>query len=353
MILPGFGLQAQEKLRAAKVLLVGVGGLGCPALQYLVGAGIGRIGLMDADTVSTSNLHRQLLFNESDTGRNKAQLAAEKMQLQNAEIIFEVLPYALSKQNALDCIGRYDLVIDGTDNFTAKYLINDACVLLGKPFIYGAASRYEGQLSVFNRQGGDTMSINYRDLFPQSPLRGEIQNCEEAGVLGALPGIIGTMQAAEAIKLITGLGNLLYGRLYTYDLLQASGYEIDLQKNKQTPVIDKAFFEQTDYDMSCNDAEDIPEITVEEFRKLSAKPEVFVLDVREYHEYPKIDFSDAQIPMSELQAVLANLPEKEICVICHLGIRSVYAAELIKAKRNLTVYSLKGGLTAYFNQLET
>ena len=353
MILPGFGVPAQEKLRAAKVLLVGVGGLGCPALPYLVGAGVGHIGIIDADVVSMSNLHRQLLFTEAEIGRKKVEVAAAKMKLLNRQVHIEDFPFSLTNQNALEMIGSYDMVIDGTDNFSAKYIINDACVITGKPFVYGAVSRYEGQVSVFNRQTPGERSINYRDLFPVPPLPGEIQSCEEAGVLGVLPGIIGTMQAAEAIKLITGIGQSLYGRLYNYDLLQGRGYEIKLSAHPAVTMIDRETFQQMDYAFDCEDQDDITEINVAEFNRLSAQPNVFVLDVRERHEYPAIDFSDAQIPMSELQTAMANLPEKEICVICHQGIRSVYAAQLIKAKRNLTVYSLKGGLTAYFNQQES
>jgi molybdopterin/thiamine biosynthesis adenylyltransferase/rhodanese-related sulfurtransferase len=350
MILPGFGVQAQNKLRDAKVLIIGMGGLGCPALQYLVGAGIGHIGIMDADVVSMSNLHRQLLFSATEIGMKKVDVAAAKMKWLDPETQIAVYPFLLTNQNALDIIERFDIVIDGTDNFTAKYIINDACVILGKPFVYGAVSSYEGQVSVFNVSNKKERAVTYRDLFPVPPLPGEIQSCEEAGVLGALPGIIGTMQAAEVIKMITGIGYPLSGRLYNFDLLQGRGYEIKLSNHPDTIMIDRESFEQMNYDFDCGEMDDITEINIAEFIRLSAQPNVFVLDVRERHEYPVIDFSDAQIPMSELQTSMANLPEKEICVICHQGIRSVYAAQLIKAKRNLTVYSLKGGLTAYFNQ---
>lgn len=350
MILPGFGQEAQEKLRAAKVLIVGMGGLGCPALPYLAGAGVGTIGIMDGDTVSLSNLHRQVLFTEEDIGSNKATVAAVRLRLQDPEIKVAVYPYSLTNQNALDIIGQYDLVLDGTDNFAAKYLINDACVLLKKPFIYGAVSRFQGQLSVFNMPVAEGRPLNYRDLFPVSPRPGEIQSCEETGVIGVLPGIIGTMQAAEAVKLITGLGELLYGRLLNYDVLQARSYEIRLSLQPEIPVIDQDSFLQMNYAFDCEEEEDVPEINVAEFNRLVQQPNIFVLDVRERHEYPTIDFSDAQIPMSELQSSLETLPEKEILVICHQGIRSVYAAQLIRARRNLFVYSLKGGLTAYFNQ---
>lgn len=349
MILPGFGQEAQQKLRAAKVLIVGMGGLGCPALPYLAGAGVGSIGIMDGDTVSMSNLHRQVLFTEEDIGCNKATVAAAKLQLQDPEIQVTIHPYALTNRNALDIIGQYDLVLDGTDNFAAKYLINDACVLRKKPFVYGAVSRFQGQVSLFNLPVADGRALNYRDLFPVAPLPGEIQSCEETGVIGVLPGIIGTMQAAEAVKWITGLGDLLYGRLLNYDVLQARTYEIRLSYQTDVPVITETDFVQMNYDVDCEE-EDVPEINAAEFERLIQQPHVFVLDVREKHEYPPIDFSDAQIPMSELPTSMETLPDKEICVICHQGIRSVYAAQLIRARRNLPVYSLKGGLTAYFNQ---
>jgi adenylyltransferase/sulfurtransferase len=302
--------------------------------------------------VSLSNLHRQLLFTEADVAKKKVEVAAEKLKKIDAEISINTYPFSLTNQNALSIISLYDLVIDATDNFPAKYIINDACVILNKPFVYGAVSRYEGQVTVFNLGfENEERAIHYRDLFPVPPMPSEVQACEETGVLGPLPGIIGNIQAAEAIKIITGLGNTLYKRLYNYDLLEARGYEISLNRRNDITLIDKESFEQMNYDFSCVD-DDIPEINVTEFHKLAAQPNVFVLDVREKHERPVIDFSDAQIPMSELQTAIDDLPEKEICVICHQGIRSVYAAQLIKSKRNLNVYSLKGGLTAYFSQLE-
>jgi len=346
MILPNFGLTAQNKLQAARVLIVGMGGLGCPALQYLVGAGVGHIGIMDADTISLSNLHRQLLFTEKEIGLQKVTVAANKMQLLNAEISIEQYPFHLEPSNARSIISNYDLVIDATDNFPAKYLINDACVLLNKPFVYGAVSRYEGQVAVFNVQQNEGRAINYRDLFPVSPKPGEVPSCAEAGVIGVLPGIIGAMQAAEAIKLITGIGHPLVGRIYHYHLLQAQGYALEITANEQyIPFNEEQIFMREEDDMEDID---VPEISVKEFNRLRAMPEVFVLDVREKSEYPPIDFSDAQIPMSELQNKMHEIPEKEICIVCHQGIRSIYAAQQISQQRNLKVYSLKGGLTAYF-----
>ena len=352
LILPGFGNEAQDKLRKAKVLIVGMGGLGCPALQYLVAAGVGNIGIMDGDIISMSNLHRQLLFNVTEIGQKKVNVAAMKMNQLNETVLIEPYPFNLIKVNALELLKEFDLVIDGTDNFSAKYLINDVCVLLNKPWIYGAVSGYEGQVSIFNLTKIENPAVHYRDLFPIAPLPGEIKTCEETGVLGVLPGIIGTLQAAEAIKLITGIGKLCYRKLLNYQLLDTKFFEIALTKQLHTPPITQSFFETMNYDLTnCVVTEDIDEINVHTFNELRKDPNVFVLDVREKHEYPTINFSDAQIPMSELQESIHKLPEKEICIICHQGIRSLYAASLIRSQRNLKVVSLRGGLTAYFKSV--
>lgn len=357
IILPGFGTAAQEKLGQAKVLIVGMGGLGCPILQYLVGVGVGTIGIMDADKVSKSNLHRQLLFDEKDLGQLKVAVAASKSKAQNSSVKIEIYPCAITKQNALKIIHHYDLVIDATDNFSAKYLINDVCVWLKKPFVYGAVSGYEGQVAVFNfTLAGDDL-IHYRHLFPVQPAANEIATCEETGVVGVLPGIIGTMQAAEAIKLITGLGSPLFNRLLTYNFLTARWFDIEINSNVTIPIIDEDFIHSTNYQIDCDMREsdiediDINEIDVSQFLALKNDSNVFILDVRELHEYPMIDFSDAQIPMSALKESIHQLPAKPICVICHQGIRSVYAAQLIKLQNQVEVYSLKGGLTAYFNKV--
>jgi adenylyltransferase/sulfurtransferase len=268
------------------------------------------------------------------------------MRLLNADVTIETYPFHIDQHNALSIISNYDLVIDATDNFPTKYLINDACLVLKKPFVFGAVSRYEGQVSVFNLDFSER-AINYRDLFPEAPKPGEVPSCAEAGVIGVLPGIIGSMQAAEAIKIITGIGTPLYGRLYHYNLLQAQGYEIEISANENSIEMNEKVFSENNYGENEDDME-IPEISISEFKRMKAMPEVFVLDVREKHEYPSIDFSDAQIPMSELASRISEIPEKEICIICHQGIRSIYAAQQISKKRNLKVYSVKGGLTAYF-----
>jgi molybdopterin/thiamine biosynthesis adenylyltransferase/rhodanese-related sulfurtransferase len=357
IILPGFGTAAQEKLGQAKVLIVGMGGLGCPIFQYLVGMGVGTIGIMDADKVSKGNLHRQLLFDEKDLGQLKVDIAASKAYAQNSLIQVDIYPFEINKENAIQIIGKYDLILDATDNFAAKYMINDVCVWLKKPIVFGAVSGYEGQVTVFNLASKDANHIHYRHLFPVQPAANEIASCEETGVLGVLPGIIGTMQAAEAIKLITGLGSPLFNRLLTYNFLTARWFDIEINSNVEIPVIDEDFINRTNYQIDCDMMEsdiediDIDEIDVSQFLELKNDSNVFILDVRELHEYPMIDFSHAQIPMSALKESIHQLPAKPICVICHQGIRSVYAAQLIKLQHQVEVYSLKGGLTAYFNKV--
>lgn len=348
IILPGFGTEAQQRLQQASVLVIGAGGLGCPALQYLAGAGVGRIGIMDGDAVSLTNLHRQLLFAESDIGKNKADAAAERLRIMNTGIQVTAMPYSITHTNACDLVAQYDLVLDASDNFATRYLVNDACVLMQKPFVYGAVSGYEGQVSFFNMPGTQTRFV-YRDLFPDPPAAHEVPSCAEAGVLGVLPGIIGTMQATEAIKYLAGIGNLLHGRLLTYNLLQMQWYEMEITKQAK-PVIDRASFEQEMDAAACDMEEDIPEISMTALLERKEREDIYILDVREKHEYPPIPFADAQVPMSELKEKIDSLPDRDLYIICHQGIRSLYAAQLIRARRGLTVYSVKGGITAYYKQ---
>jgi len=350
MILPGFGLTAQEKLGNTKLLLVGMGGLGCPALQYLVAAGVGQIGIVDPDLVSESNLHRQILFGQADIGQSKVAVAEKLMHLQDPNIQIQTHQTYLDRQNVFGLMEGYDLVIDATDNFASKYILNDAAAILGIPLVYGAVTRFQGQVSVFHLADEHGVSYQYRDLFPDEPLNDLGNSCERMGVLGVLPGIIGSLQAAEAIKIITGIGKPLVGRLYTHDLLETSSYEIAiLKKDLLEPLTKEAFLATLLSDEL--DEIDIQEISVDQFLDLKNKGQIFVLDVRERHEYPPIDFSDALIPLSELAIKMEQLPQREICVICHQGIRSVYAAQQIQAKKAVKTYSLKGGLTAYFNKM--
>lgn len=356
MILPGFGADTQQKLAEAKVLIVGMGGLGCPVLQYLAGAGVGLIGIMDADLVSLSNLHRQVLFDESDIGQPKVKVAAQKIKKLNSIVQLMEYPYQLNKDNALTIIEQFDCVVDATDNFSAKYLINDVCVLLKKTWVYGAVSGYEGQVAVLNNIHIND-PVHYRHLFPSQPLRYEFASCEETGVIGVLPGIIGTMQAAETIKWITGLGKEQNGSLLNYHFLSGSWYAIALSVNPQVPVIDQSFIDKMNYEMELMNEEeemediDITEIDIRQFLTIQKQPNHFILDVRELHEYPTVDFVHARIPMSVLKESLDQLPQQPIYIICHQGIRSVYAAQYIKLHKGLETFSVKGGLTAYFNAI--
>jgi sulfur-carrier protein adenylyltransferase/sulfurtransferase len=254
MLIPAFGVSGQQKLLAAKVLMIGAGGLGCPALQYLVAAGVGTVGIVDHDIVAVSNLHRQVLYSTADIGQSKALRAKVVLEALNPEIQIRAYPEQLTPANALGIMREYDIIVDGTDNFATRYMINDACVLLGKPLVYGAVSRFEGQVAVFNQQDQKTASVNYRDLYPQPPDAGTVLNCAEAGVLGVLPGIIGAMQANEVIKLITGIGKPLINRLLTYNALNNQFFEIGLTTQAGTKALipgDEIAFGQMDYQLLC------------------------------------------------------------------------------------------------------
>ena len=230
MLLPQLGAKGQQALGSARVLVIGAGGLGCPVLQYLAAAGVGTIGIVDGDTVSLTNLHRQVLYDMSDIGQQKAGLASAKLQRMNPDITIISYSETLTNKNAWEILEIYDIVVDASDNFPTRYLVNDACVLLGKPVVYGAVSRFEGQVAVFNVQrSGADRTINYRDLFPQAPVSGEIANCAEAGVMGVLPGIIGTLQAGEVIRLITEFGQPQENRLISFNLLTNEWHQWEIQ----------------------------------------------------------------------------------------------------------------------------
>ncbi len=352
LILAGFGATAQQKLGNASVLVIGTGGLGCPMLQYLVAAGVGNIGMVDDDIVSLSNLHRQILFDTSDIGIPKVKVAARKLKAMNPDILIEEHQLRLAKDNILSLLDNYDLVIDGTDNFESRYLINDACALLQKPLVFAAVSGFEGQLAIFNVKDEAGISTNYRDLFPIPPKNGEIQNCAEGGVLGVLPGIIGTMAAAEAIKLITEIGNPLINKLIHYNLLNQSQYEL-----KISPAGDyylpqsQADLMRVDYDLTCTLPTTFEEIDVVKMTHLQEKEAALVIDVREKQEFPILDKAIyQQVPMSEFGTFLQNnIEAHKIILLCQHGIRSVAAAELLQEKYGQTkkIYSLKGGISKW------
>jgi adenylyltransferase/sulfurtransferase len=354
MLLRELGPGGQDKLLSAKVLVVGAGGLGCPALQYLAAAGIGTLGIVDDDTVSISNLHRQVLYGSDDVGLPKADLAAASLSRLNPGIDIIPFRFRLTVENAFDLFRRFDIILDGTDNFATRYLVNDACVLLQKPLIYGAISQFEGQVSVFaNKNQNDA---NYRDLFPDPPNEDEVLNCAEAGVLGVLPGIIGTMQANEAIKLITGMGISLANRLLTFNALDNSFYELQVsagQNSKALIPADEIAFRQMNYQWLCSTQPCTFEIDEDEFDVLREQTDAIVVDVRELHESPAVEeFEHRRIPMAQLPSAAAELNTETIILFCQSGKRSKQAVEILTGLlgRSKKIYSLKGGIVNWKNQ---
>lgn len=354
ILLKEFGVTAQEQLLQAKVLVVGAGGLGCPALQYLVAAGVGTIGIVDDDVVSLSNLHRQVLYNMNDIGILKAKVAADKLKQLNNEINIISYNARLTNKNALDIIEEYDIVVDGTDNFSSRYLINDACVFLNIPLVYGAISKFEGQVAVFNSTtNAGQRAVNYRDLFPNPPTDGEVLNCAEAGVLGVLPGIIGTMLANETIKLITGIGEPLINKLLTYNALTNKIYELNLSLSNEAqtsiPKSREAFL-NTDYEWLCTSSLNNKfEIDDAVFNNLLTNNNTTIIDVREKHELPLInEFEHLQIPLSELTTKQSLINSETVIVFCQSGNRSLQAAKLLSEVFTLKkIYSLKNGIVEW------
>jgi adenylyltransferase/sulfurtransferase len=357
IILKDFGEAGQQKLLDAKVLVVGAGGLGCPALQYLTAAGVGTIGIVDDDEVSLYNLHRQVLYSVNDIGSSKAERAAKVLSNLNPEIKIIAYSERLTTQNALSILEAFDIIIDGTDNFSSRYMINDACVLLDKPLIYGAISQFEGQVAIFNSKNIETdVAVNYRDLFPHPPKENEVLNCAEAGVLGVLPGIIGTMQANETIKLITGIGQPLIDRLLTYNALNNQIFELELSARPETHLLipqDKNAFEQMDYDWLCGSGVEQNEIDHVFFGNLLAVGNIDVIDVREPGEIPTIkEFAFHHIPLNKLQENIELVKTNTVVTICQTGKRSLQAArQLIDVfGTSKKIYSLRGGIIQWKEQ---
>lgn len=357
ILLKEFGETAQQKLQEAAVLVIGAGGLGCPALQYLTAAGVGTIGIVDFDSVELSNLHRQILFTVNDIGKPKAEVAAQKLQLVNPGIKIDVYPEKLGNKNAWDIISPYQLVIDGSDNFVTRYLVNDACVLLNKPLIYGAVLKFEGQVAVFNYLNKScSISVNYRNLFPHPPLPENVPSCNEAGVIGVLPGIIGTMQAAEAIKIITGIGEPLCNKLLCFNMLNNRFYEMmitpDANETTAMPANQSAF-EKFDYEWHCGLRMAVEEISVDDFDRIRENKTITVIDVREIGELPFVDeFPFIQMPLSSLpQNIEGKSLGNSIVVFCQSGKRSIKAVKMLQENLGkVQVYSLKGGIEAWKKQ---
>jgi molybdopterin/thiamine biosynthesis adenylyltransferase/rhodanese-related sulfurtransferase len=353
LILKGFGQDAQDKLANASVLVIGAGGLGCPLLQYLVAAGIGHIGIADDDVVSLSNLHRQVLFTMEDIGKSKVEVAKKRLQLMNDSVKISIWNERWTQQHSVDHFNDYDLIVDATDNFSSRYLINDAAVLMEKTLVFGAVSQYEGQVAVFNYPMADSRSVNYRDYFPEPPKNGEVLNCSEAGVLGVLPGIIGTMQATEVIKILTGIGNPLINRILTYNALSHESYIMELERKSilnGAPGSVKDFL-NTNYDEMCGISYfDIDELDVHEWNV--QQHNFLLVDIREVHELPKLNaLAHLTIPLSELHNRLNELSDSNVLFVCQSGRRSLQAAMMIKNEvESSKAYSLKGGVEELLKQ---
>jgi adenylyltransferase/sulfurtransferase len=356
LLLPEIGREGQERLKASKLLIVGAGGLGCPAAQYLTAAGVGQITLIDFDKVDQSNLQRQVLFGIEQLGENKAEAAAHRLRKLNPHITITPLAKSLNPSNAMDLLSKHDLVIDGTDNFATRYLINDAATITNRPYVYGSVQKFEGQVSVFNFQNGPT----YRCLFPEPPAAGTVPNCAEQGVLGVLPGIIGTMQAAEALKIILGIGGVLSGQLLVYNALSCMQYKLEIKRNERivADILSNAngFEHRPFLEGGCAS---IPALEPVQLLQLLDKQghNILLIDVREEGELPQHPFEGhnvIQYPLSSLEKQVPSLPlDKEVVLFCRSGQRTLRAAQLWQA-RELTVpiSHLKGGLMAWETSVE-
>lgn len=336
IILDEIGLVGQQKLKEAKVLVIGAGGLGCPVLQYLCAAGVGTIGIIDFDIVDQSNLQRQVLYTIDDVGKNKAESAIQRLSKLNPFVLFEPHPYKLNIENAIALFNQYDIIIDGSDNFPTRYLINDASSITSKPVVFGSIFKFEGQVSVFNYEDGPT----YRCLFPEPPSPDEVPNCSEIGVLGVLPAIIGAFQANEAIKIICELGSVLKGKLLVYDALNNYQSVISYHKGTNSKIQSLS----NDYDAFCGISL-VEEISYESY--LSNKQGFSLLDVRTTDEHNKFNIGGANIPLSKLDENL-NLfqSKKDFVVYCHSGVRSKKAISKLK-ELGITnrLVSIKGGVS--------
>ena len=335
--LEGFGEEAQLKLKSARVLVIGAGGLGCPALQYLCAAGVGHIGIIDGDKVERTNLQRQILFSYDDIGQLKSEVATQKLSRHNPHISLKAYPYYLTKDNALDLFSEYDIIVDGSDNFGTRYLSNDACVLADKPLVFGSLFKFQGQVSVFNYNDGPC----YRCLFPETPKPEDVPDCSEAGVIGVLPGIIGSIQTLECIKVITGIGDVLSGKVLVYDGLKQNFNVASFDKNPDIKVEALG-----DYDIACASKESK---SVDEVRSiLKQNKGVQFIDVREEEEYITHNIGARNIPLSNLENNLSAIDKGQVVVLhCKSGKRSLKALGVLKKNSFKEVYSMTGGIDAW------
>jgi len=359
LIMPEVGMEGQQKLKAARVLCIGAGGLGSPLALYLGAAGVGTLGIVDFDVVDYTNLQRQIIHSTADVGRKKLDSAAEKLKSINPFLNIRTFETRLSSENALELFREFDIIADGTDNFPTRYLVNDGCVLSGKPNVYGSIFRFEGQASVFATEDGPC----YRCLYPEPPPPGLVPSCAEGGVLGILPGLVGVIQATEVIKLILGTGDPLIGRLLLVDALGMKFRELKLRKNADCPACGthRTVTKLIDYNQFCGIRGEekpveagVPEMQVEELkRRLDAGEDIFVLDVREPHEYQICNIGGHLIPLGDLPKRVNELDSsREIVAHCKMGGRSAKAVQFLRQAGFDKVHNLTGGITAWADRVD-
>ncbi len=363
LVLRDFGVEKQLRLRQAKILMVGAGGLGSPALLYLTAAGVGTIGIIDSDTLEISNLQRQILYTVNDIGKNKAEAAIERLKLLNPLTDLRCYPLRLTALNALEILSDYDVIIDGTDNFATRYLINDACILLDKPFVYASILQYEGQAAVFNlRNKAGGFSANYRDVFPEPPSGDSIPNCEQAGVLGVLPGLLGCIQANEVIKIITGIGEPLSNTLLLLDSATMQQSLITIVNHHTRDKI-KTLIDYEDFcgisaqkSKSLNDKSlNMKEVTAQELKKLKdSRVDFQLIDVREPHEYDICNLDGELIPMSDIPSSVDKISkDKQVVLYCRSGKRSGDMLLWLEKNHDFrNIYNLKGGILAWAKEVD-
>ena len=349
--LNGVGVAGQEKLKNASVLVIGAGGLGCPVLQYLTAAGVGKIGMVDGDVVSESNLQRQVLYGQSDIGQYKVEVAVRKLKDQNPFVKFVVFKEFLTVENAIEIVEEFDIVIDGTDNFASRYLVNDACVIADKPLIFGSIFKFEGQVSVFNYQGGPS----YRCLYPDMPKAGDVPNCSEVGVLGVLPGLVGTMMANECLKIALEIGEVSSGKLQVINLLQNNNMTINIARNE---INFKRKQLESSYEHDCESIDkkqSMKSITVQELsKKLQTEELIQLIDVREPIEYGICSITKSElIPLSTIpfsvEKIHRDIP---VVFICHHGMRSASAIQFLETEGFTNLINLSGGIDAWAREVD-
>ncbi len=361
MIIPGFGEEAQKKLKAARVMIVGCGGLGSPALLYLTAAGVGTIGIIDFDEVDDSNLQRQVLFDVHEIGNPKVEAAKRRLEALNPHTRFKLYNTHLNSENALDIFREYDVIADGTDNFPTRYLVNDACLLLDKPNVYASIFQFDGQVSVFNYVNArGERGPNYRDLYPVPPPPGLVPSCAEGGVLGVLPGIIGSLQALEVIKLITGVGEPLSGRFFTFDALNFENRTYNIKRRADNPVNgnNPTITKLIDYEQFCGmravEEKPIKEITAKELYDWQVKGKKFqLIDVREPFEYEIAEIGGDLIPLAGISEQADRISkDMDVVFYCKMGSRSSIAIRELEEKFGFkNLYNLSGGILAYIDQV--